>query len=465
MMQKITQLLFSFLKGKVVKIDALSFRLLVSAGLVLAMFFVLALWVLERGFRESAEESLEEKLQLQIYSLLSVAEMSRSGRLRMPLELQESRFSEPGSGLQAVIRRGNNKTVWRSYSNLGAREIPFLDVVPGSALFVADKYHRFELHYAVLWENGKNRAPHKYIFSVAEDSDFVDKQMLKFRSTLRRWFLSIGLVLILIQFGVLHWSLIPLRRIVSDLTAIESGEKSSLDGKYPSELEGLANNLNVLISSERAHLDRYRNTLADLSHSLKTPLAILRGCMEREEIPRHTVQDQISRMNEIIEYQLQRAAAKGRRKLTGKVNAAEIINKIITSLEKVYRDKQIVFTVEMEESLQVYCEEGDLYEIAGNLLDNAGKWCQKNIKVRLSGIAETRADNCKVLLQIEDDGGGIAPEKLSEILKRGVRADEKIQGHGIGMAVVHDLVELLDGKLTGERSSTLGGMKWRVYLP
>lgn len=447
------------------KIDALSVRLLVSAGLVLAMFFVLALWVLERGFRESAEESLQEKLQLHIYSLLSVAEMSRSGRLKMPLELQEARFSEPGSGLLAAIRRGNKKTVWRSYSTLGAREIPFLDIEPGAAVFVADQYNRFELHYAVIWENEKTGVPRKYIFSVAEDSDFVDKQVHKFRRTLRSWFMSVGLVLIMIQFGVLRWSLIPLRRIVSDLTAIEAGEKSSLDGRYPSELVGLANNLNALISSERAHLERYRNTLADLSHSLKTPLAILRGCMEREEIPRQTVQDQISRMNDIIEYQLQRAAAKGHKKLTGKINAAEIIKKIIMSLEKVYRDKQIIFTLEIDDSLQVYCEEGDLYEIAGNLLDNAGKWCQKNIKVSLLGITQARADNCKVLLQIEDDGSGIAPEKLTEILKRGVRADEKIQGHGIGMAVVNELVELLEGRLAGERSEALGGMKWRVYLP
>lgn len=447
------------------KIDALSFRLLLSAGLVLAAFFVLAIWVLERGFRESAEESLKEKLQLQIYSLLSVAEMTRSGRLKMPLDLQEPRFSELGSGLLAIVRRGNKQIVWRSYSTLGARKIEFLEPLPGTALFVAEPGNRFTLHYAVIWENEKTGLARKYIFSVAEDSNFVDKQVLQFKKTLRSWFMSVGLVLIMIQFVVLRWSLIPLRRIVNDLTAIEAGEKSSLDGRYPAELIGLANNLNAFISSERAHLERYRNTLADLSHSLKTPLAILRGCMEREEIPRQTVQDQISRMNEIIEYQLQRAAAKGRKKLTGRINAADIIKKIITSLEKVYRDKQIVFTLEIDDSLQVYCEEGDLYEIAGNLLDNAGKWCQKNIKISLLKVPASRADNCKVLLQIEDDGVGIAPEKLSEILKRGVRADEKIQGHGIGMAVVYELVELLDGKLTGERSAALGGMKWQVYLP
>jgi two-component system sensor histidine kinase PhoQ len=441
------------------KIDALSFRLLLSAGLVLAAFFVLALLVLERGFRDSAQESLKEKLQLQIYSLLSVADVTRSGRLKMPLALREARFSNPGSGLLAVIRSDNKRTVWRSYSTLGTKTIPFVEnITPGIPIFIADDNHRFILHYAVLWENEKKRAERKYIFSVAENSDFVNRQVQRFRETLRIWFMSVGLVLMMIQFAVLHWSLKPLRRIVKDLTAIEAGEKSSLDGRYPSELTGLTNNLNAFISSERAHLERYRNTLADLSHSLKTPLAILRGCLEKETIPRATVQAQISRMNEIIEYQLQKAAAKGRKKLTGKVFATEIIKKIIGSLEKVYRDKQIIFTLQCDATLQVYCEEGDLYEIAGNLLDNAAKWCKKSIRVTLSQVDEL------VLLQIEDDGAGIAKEKLQDILKRGVRADEKIQGHGIGMAVVAELVELLGGKLAGERS-VLGGMKWLVYLP
>lgn len=438
------------------KINTLSFRLLLSAGLVFVAFFVLALLVLERGFRESAQESLQEKLQLQIYSLLSVTDMTRSGRLKIPQVLRESRLSEPGSGLSAVIRRADKRLVWRSYSTLGAKDIAFMEVAPGTPLFVADE-HRFVLHYAVVWENEKTGIGYKYVFSIAEKGDFVNQQVQRFRGTLRIWFFSVALVVMMIQFAVLRWSLKPLRRIVKDLAAIEAGEKSSLDGHYPSELLGLADNINAFISSERAHLERYRNTLADLSHSLKTPLAILRGCMEKEDISREAVQDQISRMNEIVEYQLQKAAAKGRRKLISKVCAAEIMGKIITSLEKVYRDKQITFSVTLDATLQVCCEEGDLYEIAGNLLDNAAKWCRKTIKVSLVQVDRF------VLLQIEDDGEGIAQEKLHDILKRGVRADEKIQGHGIGMAVVSELVELLGGELAGERSE-LGGMKWLVYL-
>ena len=225
----------------------------------------------------------------------------------------------------------------------------------------------------------------------------------------------------------------------------------------------MAGNLNALVNSERAHLERYRNTLADLAHSLKTPLAIIRGGLNSQTLPaelRHSFDTQISRMDEIVEYQLQRAAAKGKQQLTGKVDAVEVINKIISSLAKVHQQKQINFTVEMPDVYWVYCESGDLYEIFGNLLDNASKWCRQKVKVVL-----TAGDNPGTLVfDIEDDGPGIPAEKIERILQRGVRADENIQGHGIGMAVVNDLINLLGGSLSGGRSLSLGGMQWQVKL-
>jgi two-component system sensor histidine kinase PhoQ len=179
------------------------------------------------------------------------------------------------------------------------------------------------------------------------------------------------------------------------------------------------------------------------------------------------MQTQISRMDEIIEYQLQKAAAKGKgqKKLTGTINMHTLVKKIISSLEKVYFEKNIVFEMEISGLQQVYCEEGDMYEIAGNLLDNASKWCKKQIKVHLTALDKKTNPDYSFLLEIEDDGLGIAEDKLSEILKRGVRADENIHGHGIGMAVVYELVELLGGKLLGGESQELGGMKWQVYFP
>ena len=446
------------------KTNSLSLRLLLSAGFVLTLFFALVAFVLEQGFRESAEQALKEKLQIHIYSLMSVAELTEKVELSMPNVLREPRFSNPGSGLYASITQINNIFVWRSRSAVGMDFYSQEPLEAGESVFERDGQGHFVLRYAVIWEN-KAGFEQYYIFTVAEDESFVANQVDSFRKTLRTWLFFIGILLVFIQFLVLHWSLKPLRIIVMDLESIEAGKKSRLDGLYPTELKGLAGNLNALIGSERAHLERYRNTLADLAHSLKTPLAILRGCIEPAEINRPLIAEQISRMNEIVEYQLQKAAAKGQRQLTGKVDVSLLIEKIISSLKKVYSDKEVIFSFHSAGPCLMYCEEGDVYEIAGNLLDNASKWCKKNVAVNLIPIASQVNSDFSFILQIEDDGLGIAEDKLDTILQRGVRADENIHGHGIGMAVVNELTTLLGGKLIAGKSELLGGMMWQVYLP
>jgi len=447
-----------------VKTNSLSFRLLISAGFILTAFFALVAFVLEQGFRESAEQALKEKLQVHIYSLISVAELTESLELSMPATLREPRFSNPGSGLYASITQINKIFVWRSVSAIGMDFSSPVQLEAGESVFVKDGRGHFVLHYAVIWEN-KAGFEQYYIFSVAEAESAISHQLESFRLTLRTWLFFTAILLVFIQFLVLRWSLKPLRIIVTDLESIEVGDKTRLDGEYPAELKGLAGNLNALVTSERAHLERYRNTLADLAHSLKTPLAILTGCIESERVDRVGVAEQISRMNEIVEYQLQKAAAKGQKKLTGKVDVSLILAKIIFSLEKVYLEKQIVFSFERDESYFMYCEEGDVYEIAGNLLDNAAKWCKKNVCVSLLELKAGDDIDFSFVLQIEDDGPGIPEDRLDDILQRGVRADENIHGHGIGMAVVNELTMLLGGKLSASRSEILGGMMWQVYLP
>jgi two-component system sensor histidine kinase PhoQ len=446
------------------QVKSLSVRLLLSAGLVLAAFFALASVVLEQGFRESAEQALKEKLQVHVYSLLSAAELKNSGDLSMPAGLPEPRFATPGSGLYGFIHSTKKNPIWRSPSAIGLNVTPPPELKAGNSAFLMAEHGRYALHYAVIWKNvvGVER---EYIFTVTEDAQFVSNQVERFRKTLRVWLLALGLVLILIQLILLRWGIKPLRVIVKDLAAIEKGRKTHLDGDYATELEGLAGNLNAFINSERAHLERYRNALADLAHSLKTPLSILRGCADSFSANKETVKEQILRMDEIVEYQLQRAAAKGEHKTAGAVNLSAIVEKISASLGKVYIDKNITFEMAVPEQSLVYCDEGDLYEIAGNLMDNACKWCRNTVKVTVSLNQRKGRRNFAVLLEIEDDGSGIPAGKLAEILKRGVRADENIHGHGIGMAVVYELISLLGGLLEGKKSEALGGMKWSVYLP
>jgi len=444
-------------------VKSLSFRLILAEGLVLSVFFASVAVLLEQGFRESAENALLERLQIQAYTLLSLAEFNNGGDLIMPTRLHEPRFLTPGSGLYAFILQKGKKQLWRSPSAIGLEPMQSPKLVSGQSVFLFE-HGRYVLHYAATQRNAWG-AEREYIFTVAEDAQFVSKQVQYLQNILRIGLAFIALVLVSIQFALLRWSLKPLRKIVRDLEAIETGKKSHLDGNYPTELQGLAGNLNAFISIERVHLERYRNNLADLAHSLKTPLAILRGCVESFSENKQTIQEQISRMDEIIEYQLQRAAAKGEHKTIKVADLSAIINKITASLSKVYIDKNIIFDITVPESCPIYCEEGDLYEIVGNLLDNACKWCTQQVKVTIALNQRKARRDFSVMLEVSDDGPGIPVGKFNEILKRGVRADENIHGHGIGMTIVYELIELLNGKLEGGKSTTLGGMRWNIYLP
>jgi two-component system, OmpR family, sensor histidine kinase PhoQ len=431
---------------------------------VLVAFFALVSVVLEQSFRESAEQALKERLQVQIYSLLSTAELRNTGELTPPTP-PEPRFANPGSGLYAFIQQPNKNLVWRSPSSIGLDvPVPPQKLGSGNTYFLFDDRGRYFLHSDIIWKNiaGVER---EYIFTVAEDAEFVEQQEDRFKKSLRILLVIIGIVLIFLQFALLRWCLKPLRIIAKDLNAIEQGKKTLLDGEYSTELQGLAGNLNAFITHERAHLERYRNTLADLAHSLKTPLAILRGYTESFSANKDAVQEQISRMNEIVEYQLQRAAAKGDHPAIKGIDLSSFINKISMSLNKVYIDKAISFSTNVPESCLIYFEEGDLYEILGNLMDNACKWCKKSVTITVTKNPRKDRRNYSLLIQIEDDGPGIPDGKLNDILKRGVRADENTHGHGIGMTVAYDLIGMLGGKLEGNRSISLGGMSWCVYLP
>ncbi len=177
---------------------------------------------------------------------------------------------------------------------------------------------------------------------------------------------------------------------------------------------------------------------------------------------REELEAQISKMNGIVEYQLQRAAGKGKTQFTGTVDLSEIIHKILASLHKVYHDKQLQVELNIPESSPVYYEAGDLYEIIGNILDNAFKWGEHFIEIKVELAGNTQY---QVAISIEDDGPGLGQDKIESILQRGVRADQSKDGHGIGMAVVQELLTLLNGQIEGRRSQELGGMLWNIYLP
>jgi two-component system sensor histidine kinase PhoQ len=265
---------------------------------------------------------------------------------------------------------------------------------------------------------------------------------------------------------ILAWGLAPLRRVAAEVAAIESGDQAKILGTYPSEIRALTDNLNALLVHEQARQTRLDNALGDLAHSLKTPLAVIKGAIAEAGSKTATggenalMEEQLSRMDNIISHQLQRARTGSIRTtaLAPPVRVRGVAERLVGSLGKVYRDKGVRTTILIPEEIRISGTEGDLMEMLGNLLDNAFKWCRSEVRIR--------ADVAKgmLILAIEDDGPGIPAQDAERLLARGARADEAIPGQGIGLAVAREICEAYGGRI-GVETSALGGARLCLYLP
>ena len=232
---------------------------------------------------------------------------------------------------------------------------------------------------------------------------------------------------------------------------------------YPKELANLTNNINDLISNERNHLVRYRNTLGDLAHSLKTPLAVLQGYFEQNKLSGNsadTVSEQVWRMQEIVDYQLQRAAVSGKQTFNKPILIKPVADQLHSALNKVYIEKQLDSEINIDDMASFYGEKGDLMEVLGNVLDNAYKWANSKIKVAVTKSSAQGKRRSRITIKVEDDGPGIDHDKIKWLTQRGVRGDEREgpPGQGIGLGVVREIVESYSGTLDFSKSD-LGGCK------
>ena len=449
---------------------SLQSRLLISLSVLLFVFLGLIGIVLDSAFRNSIEAGAAERLQVQIYLLLAAAE-ERDGEFYFVQTLQEPRFNQLNSGLYGFISKPNLGELWRSQSaNAFSLADPTLlsqrievGATEFSKTMSEEREEYFVLSYGILWEDGIS----EYNFSVMENAAVYYSEISNFRTSLWSWLGGVASLLLIMQYFLMRWGLAPLYQMAIDLKQIEAGNKDQLQGHYPKELRGVTDNLNLLIDKERKQQARYRTTLGDLAHSLKTPLAVITGVMQGWSVQSDdnsnlstveqldTVNEQLERMNQIVSYQLQRAVqSHSASSLTRQTNVAMAVEKVRDALKKVYRDKQIAVESLLDNSAVFQGDGRDLLEVLGNILDNAFKYGRQKIRIEVSTSNNSRS----LRIVVDDDGPGIPKDKQEYVLQRGARADTLVQGQGIGLAVVTDIVNSYAGKILVE-SSELGGAR------
>ncbi|HEX5055665.1 MAG TPA: ATP-binding protein [Gammaproteobacteria bacterium] len=440
------------------KPGSLSARLLLASALVLPLFLGLSAYLLDLAYQRSLLAGERERLNADVYLLLAAAELRDDG-LVLPGILAEPRFSDQNSGLYGFVYDAAGAEVWRSGSAaLLAPPAQPLPLRPGAAEFAEaalDNGNFYRFDYDIAWET-ENGTRRPYRFSVLHSRAEATAELSAWRSQLWRLLGGLALFLLAAQALIMRWGLRPLQVLATQLRAVEEGMAQTVEGDYPREVQPVIANLNRVLRSERAQRERYRDTLADLAHSLKTPLAVLRGSGAGTA----DADEQIKRMDQIIGHHLQRAAARARQPRIDKpVPVFTVAERLVAALKKVYAGKSVRFTATVRQDVFFNGAEPDLMELLGNILENAFKYGRS--RVSLAATVEGAA----LVIAVADDGPGVPADREREILQRGARADTAQPGHGIGLAVAVDIISAYRGSLAVGRSSELGGAEFKIILP
>ena len=445
-------------------IRSLRLRLMLAATTLAVLFMLALLPAMQGAFSLALEDSIEQRLASDVTTLISAARIENK-QLMMPSQLPDERFNLADSRLLGYIYDRDGQLVWRSRATQD-EHINYKPRYDGrgnefARIREADGQEFFVYDVEVKLLGGKSAA-----FSIVALQPVREyQQTLKgLRENLYLGFGAALLVLLALLWIGLTWGLRALRRLSQELDQIESGALESLSEEHPRELLRLTGSLNRLLRSEREQRSRYRDSLDDLAHSLKTPLAVLQGVSEdmaqrpEEREQARVLQSQIERMSQQISYQLQRASLRKSGLVRHQVQLQPVLKSLCDTLDKVYRDKQVRTSFDLPQSCYVPIEQGALLEMLGNLLENAYRLCLGEVRISLR---QTRAS---IEVCVEDDGPGVPADQRARILQRGERLDRQHPGQGIGLAVVKDIIESYGAQLTlGD--SALGGAAFRIHFP
>jgi len=204
-------------------------------------------------------------------------------------------------------------------------------------------------------------------------------------------------------------------------------------------------------------LQRSRHAVGNLAHALKSPLGVLRGLQAEAPIAAE-LEQQTTHIQQLLERELKRARLAGRGVPGQQFDPAAELPTLVGLLEKMHAAREVCFDCEAPAGPRFRLDRDDMLELLGNLLDNAGKWADERVRCRFEGGGE------RMLLIVEDDGPGCSDQELSQLTGRGVRIDEGLPGHGLGLAIVQDIVSGYHGRLSFSRSAALDGLRVTVEL-
>ena len=432
-----------------------------SAGWLIVALVATA-FLLTELYSHALDNSLSTTLDFHVETLISHI-LDTGDPASEDIFIPDPRFSRSGSGWYWTISDDAGQVVNLSPSLTGsvlpAITAPF-DVQKARTAAMTDEFGiRIRMVEREVTVKGKT------IHIVVTGSlDEVFRLVDAFRGQTFIVLGAVGVMLAIMSFIVARIALRPIGRLSRAVERVREGEANTVTGDFPREVAPLADEVNELLRSNAQIIERARNQVGNLAHGLKTPLAVLRNeAAGSKSRLGEVVLSESEKMTVLVSGYLDKARIAARTAVVGrKADPTIVMLRLARVMGKLNPGREVSFK-RPDASLPWFRgEEGDLEEMAGNLLDNACKWAKT--QVAISMLAERNETATVLLIKIEDDGPGLTAQEAEKVLQRGVRLDEKTPGTGLGLDIVKELVDVYGGTLHLKRS-TLGGLLAELRLP
>ena len=453
------------------KSNSLWFRLIASSAVISAALLLSGAFLLNAIFVHALERNFDQRLVSAMDGLLASIDLSPDGKPVLQNQLADSRFALPLSGWYWQVRDTSGAETYLASPSLLEQHIPTADddaSTDGAGLFAYSAKDAKGTNLRVIHQDislfGK---PQKYDIRVAGNFSELSGEITSFQHTLFGLLAGLGLALLSALVLQVRFALRPLVAMRRQMNDIRSGKIDHLDGNYPTEIQPLATELNLLVDANREIVNRARMQVGNLAHALKTPLSVITNEIgENASSLAKKMREQLGVMRDQINLYLERARREAHSQTVGSsTEIAPVIEALARTVQRIRRDRKIEFQIHVPAGLLFRGEKQDLEEMLGNLLDNAGKWAKSKCHVTAKPLAYEKTDARAWLeISVEDDGPGIAPHQREQALKRGQRLDETKSGSGLGMSIIIETATMYAGGMILE-ASELGGLRAVVKLP
>ena len=453
--------------------NSLWFRLIASAAAVALVLLLAAAFLLSKLFETAVERSFDADLVAALDSVSGSLQPTDGGTIEFQGEQPGARYSTPFSGYywQVMSTAADKAVDIASPSLLDLRleakpeDVAARDTAGVARFYMTDqqgvRLRAIEQRLKLFGQ------PDDVSFLVTGNFDALKAEIDSFRQSAFLVLGLLGLGLLAAIFVQVRFGLRPLRDLQSGLSAIREGKAEKMEGGYPTEIQPVADELNLLIQSNTEIVERARTQVGNLAHALKTPLSVIANEARLHKGPLgDKVSEQAQVMRDQVSLYLDRARRAARAQTLGAVSDVEpVLQALARTLQRIHKDKGLAITVNCPLDLRFRGEKQDLEEMAGNLLDNACKWSAGLVNVT-AAIARGESPDGRLWMDIKvgDDGPGLPADKWDEAMKRGRRLDETKPGSGLGLSIVVETAAMYSGTLNLGHSE-LGGLQSALRLP